>query len=94
MPMKASFSRKATAHKPQPRSAIRPLQRLAMASLASRDRVAGKQAITRGSPFSAANGAKSLSRHCRSTRRGVTSSMISCILTSLHYQFLQLLDRR
>ena len=58
------------------------LDSAAGSSLASRVRGAGKYRITLGSAFSAANGARSDSRHCLSISRGVDSSPTEAIVAT------------
>jgi len=76
-PISSSLAWTSTAQKPKPRFVIASFRRVTIASLSARVRTLGKCCITRGSAFNSANGARSLSRHERRTRRGVRRFVIA-----------------
>ena len=78
-PINSRESFNSAAQNPQPRCRINDSQRSAMASLSARVRHAGKNSITLGSAFIAANGSRSAGVHCRKKRRSVSNSMGSAI---------------
>ena len=70
-PMNAPPAHRSTAQSPQPRRAISASAAAAKRSLSARSRHPAMNSITSGSALSRAKGSRSLTRHCRSRRRGV-----------------------